>query len=591
MPVAVNDKGEYLTLDQQGQWSPAMIADNPQSGEKLFLDGSEWKPLPKQEIGLGTRLAQGARVADKAAGGFLDSAAETVGAVPDAVAWGMRQISPSIAPPERFYSDAIKSGLKAAGGAMSAPVNQAVNSAIPQGVPPLPEAEKIAYGAGRGAGDAASIFLPASAIARGAQSGSTLAGIARTMASQPVMQAVSGAVGGGVSAGTDNPLYGAAAALATPFVAGGLRRAISPVANQLNPEQARLARIAEQEGINLTAGQRTGSKPLQTTESVLENLPFTSGPQRAIRQGQQEAFNRAVLQRAGVNADRATPDVVDNAFRGLGQQFNDLSARNTVAVDNQLMTDLQDVATRYGRKLPSQQREIVNNYIDDILNGGNTMPGQTYQITRSDLGKQAKATANSDGTLSDALRGLRNALDGAATRSISPDDAQAWDYARQHYGNLKTISRAVSSSGAGSASGDVSPGQLWNAAKASSTQDQFSRGMGDLNDLSRVGQTFLKSQVGDSGTAQRSTITSLLTGSGIGTAGMASGGDPVTMAMGGGAALLLPRLAQALMNSGPGQAYLSNQLMQPRSAQDYAALVAALTGAQGKSALLSPPQR
>lgn len=47
MPVAVNPKtGEVLTLGPDGQWAPPKMASNPETGEKLFLDGSEWKPLP-----------------------------------------------------------------------------------------------------------------------------------------------------------------------------------------------------------------------------------------------------------------------------------------------------------------------------------------------------------------------------------------------------------------------------------------------------------------------------------------------------------------------------------------------------------------
>jgi hypothetical protein len=46
MPVAINDKtGEVLALDGQGKWVPATRAKNPQTGEELYLDGSEWKTL------------------------------------------------------------------------------------------------------------------------------------------------------------------------------------------------------------------------------------------------------------------------------------------------------------------------------------------------------------------------------------------------------------------------------------------------------------------------------------------------------------------------------------------------------------------
>lgn len=49
MPSAFNeDTGELLVLDTSGKWSKPTMAENPQSKERLYLDGSEWKPVPLQ---------------------------------------------------------------------------------------------------------------------------------------------------------------------------------------------------------------------------------------------------------------------------------------------------------------------------------------------------------------------------------------------------------------------------------------------------------------------------------------------------------------------------------------------------------------
>lgn len=42
MPVAVNDKGDVLALGDDGQWSPAKVAVNPKTGQKLAYDGKDW---------------------------------------------------------------------------------------------------------------------------------------------------------------------------------------------------------------------------------------------------------------------------------------------------------------------------------------------------------------------------------------------------------------------------------------------------------------------------------------------------------------------------------------------------------------------
>lgn len=50
MPTAYNEKtGEILVLGADGQWSPPKTAKNPQTGEELYLDGSEWKPKPARK--------------------------------------------------------------------------------------------------------------------------------------------------------------------------------------------------------------------------------------------------------------------------------------------------------------------------------------------------------------------------------------------------------------------------------------------------------------------------------------------------------------------------------------------------------------
>jgi hypothetical protein len=100
-------------------------------------------------------------------------------------------------------------------------------------------------------------------------------------------------------------------------------------------------------------------------------------------------------------------------------------------------------------------------------------------------------------------------------------------------------------------------------------------GRGDLNDLVRVGQKFVKPQIPDSGTAQRNLYQSLLTGGGGAGVGAgsayATGHDPVQGALYGagatGAALAAPRLAQMLMNNPTLQDYMISQAASPTAAQ------------------------
>lgn len=45
MPIAMNDAGDAVFLSPDGEWKPAILAENPQTKEKLAYDGKEWQPI------------------------------------------------------------------------------------------------------------------------------------------------------------------------------------------------------------------------------------------------------------------------------------------------------------------------------------------------------------------------------------------------------------------------------------------------------------------------------------------------------------------------------------------------------------------
>lgn len=59
MPIATNpDTGETVFLGQDGQWSPAKIATNPETKERLAYDGSSWVALKTPEVSTGADVAK-----------------------------------------------------------------------------------------------------------------------------------------------------------------------------------------------------------------------------------------------------------------------------------------------------------------------------------------------------------------------------------------------------------------------------------------------------------------------------------------------------------------------------------------------------
>jgi hypothetical protein len=274
---------------------------------------------------------------------------------------------------------------------------------------------------------------------------------------------------------------------------------------------------------------------------------------------QKEQLTSAALRRAGVTADRATPDIMSAASDDIGRQFTDLSARNTLTYDQQFAADLTDTVRNYGRVLPINQREYVGNLIDELGLQNGQLPGRVYQDTRSRLTKMARSNRNSDPNFADALRGIRDALDKAMERSVSPADAGAWGEARRLYGNYKTISNAMAGGGEDAAQGLLSPLQLKQAV-ASGNKDGYVRGQGDLAELARAGAGVM-APLPQSGTAPRMMAQQIITGLAPAAIGAGAGGYS-TGDMGGAltGAAAGAGIARALL-SPAGQAYLSNQLL------------------------------
>lgn len=341
-----------------------------------------------------------------------------------------------------------------------------------------------------------------------------------------------------------NMFISGAGGVAGQGIANAIGRAVRPVQSTLNPVQSDLAAKAGKMGIPLTVGQKTGSRPLQITESVLESLPFTADKQAGIREAQRMAFNRAASKTIGENADLITPEVLSAAKNRIGQTFNELSARNVVGLDDNFVNALA--------KIDASKNVFSSPRISDAVEKGlelaskGKITGREYQTIRSSLGKAAKSAMQNDAELGQALKTIQSALDDAATNSISQADKSAWATARQQWQALKVIEKAAAPTTADAVAGNVSPAKLASALNAADKGFKYGTGQKELGDLARIGQAFVKPQIPNSGTAERSLIQGLIE-------------NPLKIfpaAAGVGSVPL-----QGVLNSRMGQSYLMNGLI------------------------------
>lgn len=399
--------------------------------------------------------------------------------------------------------------------------------------------------------DAIGQFAPAAAIP-----GSILMRVANVLA-----PALASETAGQLTKGTAAEPYariiaGAAGSLA-PSAFG---RLVTPL--PISPERQAMVSTLKNEGVDLTAGQATGRKSLQYAENELGG-----GAAQNAYEKQGEQFTKAVLSRAGIDANRATPEVIDHGFNQIGQQFDGLAARNTLAPDAKLATDLRATVKDYFGLVPESQRvPVVSDIVRDIAaNGANPMAGDTYQSLSSRLAKAARGT--SDPQVKGALQGIRGALDDAMQRSIAktnPNDLGAWQQARRQYKNMLVIEKAATGAGENAAQGIISPSALRNAT-VNQGRRAYARGQGDFANLARAGEATMKT-LPQSGTAPRTAVRNLGTGlaSVLGAGAGAHLGGIEGAGMGALAGSMAPALAGRALLSAPLRAYLGNQMIQPQ---------------------------
>lgn len=326
-----------------------------------------------------------------------------------------------------------------------------------------------------------------------------------------------------------------------------------------NPVRQQHVAALQAEGVtDLTAGQMTGSKPLRWLESAVQDIPGTGGRGATMMERQAEQFTAAALRRAGINANRATPDVIDDAFTTIGQRFDTLAnastARMSVADANRMGT----VMRNYERVTPPRdQTPAVREYLNNIVtHAGNPIPGPVYARYRSAIEADARALQPRDPLGAQTLRDIRGILDDAVERGMPQAQRGQWREVRNHYRNMLVLERAAGSAGEAAAEGLISPSALRNATKTLHGQRNYVRGNGDFAELARAGENIMK-PLPQSGTAPRAAATGIIQAVGAGGGAMA-GGAPGA-ALGALASPLATAAAGRMFMSPAFQRYLANQ--------------------------------
>lgn len=347
-----------------------------------------------------------------------------------------------------------------------------------------------------------------------------------------VSNAIGGAAGGAIGRGVVS-------------AAGAPARAL---AREADPYVQQLADKARAAGIELGVGELSSNPMVRTVVSQMERLPLSGGAARAERN--RGAFTQAVGDTFGAYGDKLTPGVYGVAKRTLSDEFERLTANNSLKVQPQLVSSLANIVNGANKNGTTDAARVVGNRLDefmqDVQNGNGVINGRRYQALDSDLGQQIQQFRNSDPSAAFHLAQLRDALRNAMDNSISPADKEAWKTLRAQWGNMKTVEPLVGKS----ADGTISPAALMQRVNVGAGAGRMATGKGgELGDLARIGQRFLK-DAPNSGTADRSLINNLLA-------------NPITAipaAAALGPGLVLNRLAVNALNRAPNSNALNSLL-------------------------------
>lgn len=370
---------------------------------------------------------------------------------------------------------------------------------------------------------------------------------------------------------------------------------ISPGIRPGSPEVERLAQTAAENNLPLDAAQRTGNPVLQNVKAALGTIPWTASSQAAKEAQRQTAYNASLLKYIGVQADAATPDVMSDAYKSITGGLNSAAQNVALTLDDKAVSGLADVEKTYLRRLPTDQKPVINSYLQDLTEligvpGG--IPGDVYAKTRSELGRIASGTNNI--TLREGAKGLQRVLDDAFDRQAPPESVALMKEARGQYAKYLTLTSALEKSR--NPAGNLGPKQVY--AQAQQDIPGFERDRGNFANLVRAGRQFLPEPIPNSGTPQRQMYTNLLTAgsmSGLGAlAGAMAPGENKQVLPGAALGLAgfgLSRGAQGALNSQWLSKYLASQMLtdaQKAALARGGGLLGLLAGGGAGSALTSP---
>lgn len=439
------------------------------------------------------------------------------GTTPEQMEAALKKAQPEMGTLEQFGRGALKSvtdigyGLKQLG----AEGGEALGLVSPQTVQQLrreqdvremeaaPYMNSLAGQLGYLGGNVGTMLLPGAALSR---VGGLAARVGQAISAPKTL---AGAATGGAALGAIQPVgtqddrlfnvgLGTVGAMGGQAIGRGLSRLAQPTTSEVTPQVQRAITRLEKAGVPVDLAERAGSENLRMIRRFLTDNPISASVMKKGQEATQTAFNRAALKLIGEKGDAAIPEVIDKATTRIGKVMDDVASRNTVKVDNRMLTELGDLEDEAKMVLEPSQFAPLKSQIDNILSKASStggIDGAAYQRIRTIAQELGKNPA-----LSRFSGALRETIDSALERTAGAVDAAALKTARKQYRNLTKVMDAIGTT----ETGDISIPRLAAATSRKSERAAALRNRGDaeLARLARSAAT-MREAFPQSGTAPR----------------------------------------------------------------------------------------
>lgn len=401
-------------------------------------------------------------------------------------------------------------------------------------------------------------------------------GGARAAIVEGLLPSAASEVAGQVTEGSSlEPYARIAAGLLTPTAIEGGARMLKTgqLAVPARASDEALARDAalRGEGIFQSVGQIADDSVIMAREAATQ---FGRG----MNQRQLEQFTSAVLRKAGINAPKATKEVMREGYERLGASFDDLASKSKIQIDEDFANAFKAPVDNYinSLSLDAGVPRNVSNLVDEFVGlqaSGRVISGKEYQNITRKLRDMKKLKNPEQAALAKELEVvMKDALGNSIVAQGSDDLVKQWTTTNSQYRTLDTIARAVKD-------GVVKPNAILNVAKTKSGYKNVAIGNDELASLAETAKQI--APIPNTYTAPRSIAEGLMSGAtpagaAFGTA-LGAGGDLTQAITAGGAGATIGALNAARNR-------LTNEMISQPYAQEFL-----LRYLQGKGRPLASP--